>query len=233
MTKRPKITCLMLSSIDGRLHPSRFTKSSQGAVKDWSGIYEKLHSTLDADAWIVGRVTMAEMAKGEPHSSSDYGDVERPFHIADRNAGQFAVSIDPHAKLHFRKPDIGGDHVVVILSGDVQDGHLAELASDGVSYLVSPRPEIDLEWALDTLRAELGIEHLLLEGGAAVNGSFLAAGLVDELSVLVAPALDGGLDVQGIVAFDGGLAGKIKLSLSGCEQLDHGVVHLRYEVAGS
>jgi len=43
------------------------------------------------------------------------------------------------------------------------------------------RPEIDFAGALTTLRRELGIETLLLEGGAGINGSFLAAGLVDEL----------------------------------------------------
>jgi riboflavin biosynthesis pyrimidine reductase len=231
MTERPTVICLMLSSIDGRLHPSRYTKSSQGTVKDWSGVYEAIHNGLSANAWLVGRVTMAEMAKGEPHPPSDYGKVDRPFHLASRGAGQYAVSIDQSAKLHFNKPDIGGDHVVVVLGADVPDSHLAELAADGVSYIVAPGAEIDLVWALKTLRSELAIERLLLEGGAGINGSFLAAGLVDELSVLVAPALGGGVDVQGIVAHgEGGLAGKIQLSLIGAEHLEHGLVHLRYAV---
>jgi riboflavin biosynthesis pyrimidine reductase len=32
---------------------------------------------------------------------------------------------------------------------------------------------------------------LLVEGGGNVNGSLLAAGVVDEISLLVAPAIDG------------------------------------------
>lgn len=62
------------------------------------------------------------------------------------------------------------------------------------------------------------------------NGSLLAAGLVDELSVLVAPALDGADEVQWIVTAPGGLADKLRLSLLGARTLDHGVVHLRYRV---
>ena len=93
------------------------------------------------------------------------------------------------------------------------------------------RPESDLAGALTTLRRELGIETLLLEGGAGINGSFLAAGLVDELSLVIAPGLDGGADAERIVAAGDGLKGKVTLSLLGCEQLAAGAVNLRYRVA--
>lgn len=83
---------------------------------------------------------------------------------------------------------------------------------------------------LDILHERFGIRRLLLEGGAGINGSLLAAGLVDELSVLIAPALDGGEDVQGIVAFKDGLAGRVRLSLIAADTLQHGIVHLRYQV---
>jgi riboflavin biosynthesis pyrimidine reductase len=79
--------------------------------------------------------------------------------------------------------------VVVLLGHDVSDGHLAELASDGVSYIVAAEAKLDLAGMVDALGRELGIRRLLLEGGAAINGSFFAAGLVDELSLLVARIL--------------------------------------------
>lgn len=230
MTDRPYIICHMTGSLDGRLHPSRYTESPDGAVKDWSAAYEALHDGFDADAWIVGRVTMAEMAKGEPHPPADPGPVERPHHFARRVAASYAIAPDTAGKLHFRGGDVGGDHVVVLLGGEVSDAHLAELAGDGVSYIVADGPEIDLPAALATLRSELGIERLLLEGGAGINGAFLAAGLVDEFSLVVAPALDGGEDVQGIVAAGDGLKGKVRLWLTGCDRLDAGAVHLRYRV---
>ena len=61
---KPYVICLMETSLDGRLHPSRFTASPQGGRADWGRLYEQIHATLKADAWLVGRVTMAEMAKG-------------------------------------------------------------------------------------------------------------------------------------------------------------------------
>ncbi|MET3857736.1 RibD family protein [Rhizobium sp. OAE497] len=226
---KPHVTCLMMSSIDGGLHPSTWTDNPDAGRKEWSSIYEETHEALRGDAWLVGRVTMAEMAKGSPHPPAVAGDVKRPFHFARKDAPVYAIGVDPGAKLHFKAPDIGGDHVVVLLGSGVSDSHLAELAGDGVSYIVSDSPTIDLRAALQTLHSELGIERLLLEGGAGINGSFLAEGLVDEIYLLVAPAIDatGG---QAIIAFEGGLKGKAQLSLQSAEARDHGVVALRYKV---
>jgi len=232
MTQRPRVTCLILTSIDGRLHPSRFTTSPQGARKDWSRLYEAVHAELSPDAWLVGRVTMEEMAKGTPHPPKKHDAVERPMHLVSRGAAMYAVSIDRSGTLHFNKPDIGGDPVIVFLGRDVADSHLAELTEDGISYVVAPDDNVDLKWVLETLKAQLGINHLMVEGGAAINGAFFAAGLVDELNVLVAPALDGARGIQGIVEFDEiGLAGRVELSLVSCETMDHGVLRLRYSVA--
>ncbi|GGE53011.1 riboflavin deaminase [Agaricicola taiwanensis] len=228
---KPTIMCLMESSIDGRLHPSKFTESPDGDKSSWSKLYEKLHSELEGDAWIVGRVTMAEMSKGEPHPPASHRPVSRPHHFARRDADGYAIALDRSGKLHFRSDNIGGDHVVVLLGANVPDSHLAELVGDGVSYIVSDSNEIGLAATLDLLAQELGIRRLLLEGGRRINGSFFAAGLVDEFRVLVAPALDARLNIEGIVdAGDEGLAGKVKLAFKTCELLDHGVVLLCYAV---
>jgi riboflavin biosynthesis pyrimidine reductase len=228
---KPFVICHMLGSLDGSLHPSRWTKSTDGGRADWSNAYERIHQALKGDAWLVGRVTMAEMTKAAAHPPANFGRVERPYHFAERSAGGYAITIDPSAKLHFAKPDVGGDHVVAVLGHDVADSHLAELAGDGVSYIVAPEARPDLAGVLGVLGRELSIRRLLLEGGAATNGAFLAAGLVDELSLLIAPALEGRKGSQSLIEFgDTGLADKIQLSLISCEALDHGLVHLRLAV---
>jgi len=227
---KPHVACLMLSSINGRLHPSRYTASPDGTRKEWSGVYERLHDQMAADAWLVGRVTMAEMSKASAHAPANGVAANRPIHVAAK-ADSYAVAIDRSGKLHFDKGDIGGDHVIVLLGADVADEHLVELASDGISYVVADTAEIDLAAALDTLSAQFGIRRLLLEGGGGINGSMLAAGVVDELHVLVAPALDGGDGAQGIVSHGAdGLAGKVTLSFRSATPLEHGAVHLTYDV---
>jgi riboflavin biosynthesis pyrimidine reductase len=228
---RPRLTCLMAGSLDGRLHPSRWTDSPDGTAADWTGAYEALHDRYAADGWIVGRVTMAEMAKGQPHPPANPGTPPRPLHVA-RDRGPYAIALDRGGKLHFTAGELHGDHVVVLLGADVPDSHLAELAGDGVSYIVCDDHDgaLDLAAALDVLGERFGVRHLLLEGGGGVNGSFLAAGLVQQFDLVLAPALDGG-DSRAIVeAGDAGLKGKVSLELIGVDRLDHGALHLRYAV---
>jgi riboflavin biosynthesis pyrimidine reductase len=228
---KPYVICHMMSSLDGRLHPSRWTESRDGNRAQWSRVYETLHKALEGDAWIVGRVTMAEMTKASPHAVPGPIEVGRPHHFAMRDAANYAIALDPSGKLHFDKGNIDGDHLVVLLGRDTPDAHLAELASDGVSYVVAEDAEMNLSEMLYVLGRELGIRRLLLEGGAGINGSFFAAGLVDELSLLIAPAVDGRSDSVTIIESGTvGLAGKAQLSLTSCEALGHGLVHLRYAV---
>jgi riboflavin biosynthesis pyrimidine reductase len=228
---RPQVICLMLTSPDGGLHPSRWTNSPDGGRSDWSALYEKVHQEHAGNAWMVGRVTMAEISKAAAHAPSGPLDVKRPHFFARPGASSFAIALDPSGKLHFSGDELYGDHVIVLLGANVPDSHLAELAADGVSYVVSEQQEIDVGAMLDLLGRELGIVRVLLEGGAGINGSMMAAGLVDELSLIVAPALDARRGSDRIVEFGAdGLAGKAELSLIGCEPLGHGALHIRYAV---
>ncbi len=227
MTDRPRIICLMTSSIDGRLHPSRYTHSPDGRPQDWSAAYEALHDELAADAWIVGRTTMAEMVKGTPHPAMNAPSPPRPFHLAETK-GPFAIALDRSGKLHFAAPNVGGDPIIVLLGPDVPDAHLAELVGDGVSYIVAADAGMALAPLLQILKRKAGIETLLLEGGSVINGSFLSAGVVDELYLFLTPTLDGSPSSAIVEAGDEGLKGKAALSLLSCDRLDSGAVRLRY-----
>ena len=226
---KPYIICHMLTGVDGRLHPSRFTKSPDGDRAAWSRAAEKAYADFEADAWMVGRVTMVEMAKGTPHPPATFDKPPRPTYFAKRE-GKFAIAIDPHGRVHFAKSDVGGDHPVALLGADVPDSHLAELVNDGISYVIADAQPMNLAAMMDVLHRELGIERLLLEGGASLNNSFLAAGLVDEVSVLIAPGIDGTRESESIIEGDEKLQGKIELAFASSKVLDNGLVHLRYAV---
>lgn len=229
---KPYVVCHMMVSLDGRIHPSRWTASPDGNRQDWIKVYEDLHGTLAGDAWLVGRVTMAEMSKGTPHPPAVVGEVARPHHFARRDAGTYAIAFDRSGKLHFAKADIGGDHVVVLLGPEVPDAHLAELAGDGISYVVASDADMTVRPLFELLGRELGIKRLLVEGGGNVNGSMMAAGVVDELSLLVAPAVDGAVGITGVfeVPEAAGLEGRVQLRFLGCAPVGHGMVQLRYAV---
>ena len=99
--------------------------------------------------------------------------------------------LDGQGKIAWGRSDIGGDPIVVVLTEAVSDAHLAGLRADKVSYFFAGAASIDLARALEFLNRELGVERLLLEGGGVVNGSFLREGLIDEVSLIVWPVVDG------------------------------------------
>ncbi|WP_267354094.1 MULTISPECIES: RibD family protein [unclassified Methylobacterium] len=232
---RPKIICHMVTSIDGRLHPSRFSGPAAGVD---GGIlrrhYEEVAGRLDGEGWIVGRTTMAEIAKGQPRTPAMVPGDLRETHMADRKGRDLAVAVDPQGKVHYGRDDAGGDHLVAVLGEGVSDAYLAELREDGVSYLFAGPDGHDLRRAMDTLGETFGVRTLLLEGGGAINGAFLKAGLIDEISLLIQPAVDGLAGVASIFDHRGEPderpAAGLALRHLHTETLEGGTVWLRYRV---
>ena len=232
---RPYIICHMSTSIDGRLHPSRFTKAAAGISRDvLRGHYERVHDGFEADGWIVGRKTMSEMAKGTERNMAEAPKLPRAAHVAETQGRKLAVAIDPSGRAHYGKDNVGGDHVVAVLGEQVSDAYLAELREDGVSYLFAGVKGDDLSGAMEQLASIFGVGKLLLEGGGGINGAFLRHRLVDEFSTLIFPAVDGVAGTQSIVDYAGPEgdrpgAGQ-SLRLTHCETLEGGMVWLRHVV---
>ena len=232
---RPYIICHMGTSIDGRLHPSRFTSAATGVSPTvLRAHYEKIHDTFDADGWIVGRKTMSEMAKGTERHLADAPKLPRESHAGNRNGRKLAIGIDPSGRVHFGKDNVGGDHAVAVLGEQVSDAHLAELRGDGVSYLFAGRTGDDLAGAMERIASMFGVKKLLLEGGGGINGAFLKHKLIDEFSTLIYPAVDGVAGTQSIVDYHGPEgdrpgAGQA-LRLTHWEALEGGMVWLRHAV---
>jgi riboflavin biosynthesis pyrimidine reductase len=73
----------------------------------------------------------------------------------------------------------------------------------------------------------------MLEGGGRINGGMLRAGLIDEVSVLVAPVVDGRMGTPAVFDFDGDEgpeAPRYRLALQAVEQRVDDVLWLRYHV---
>lgn len=183
---------------------------------------------------MVGRVTGAEFAKRVSYPATSAETYPRGGWLPRRDAAAYAIVADAHGKIAWGRSEIGGDPIVVLLTEQVSDAHIAGLRSDGVGYLFAGADELAFDEALAALADQLGIDHLLLEGGGHINGAFLRAGLIDEISLMIVPAIDGTAGAPAV--FDGPereggrvlpLAG---LTLLEQETLDGGLVWLRYRV---
>ena len=186
---KPYVICHMMSSIDGHALTDGWDRPFK---KNAGDLYEKLAKQFNFDAWVCGRVTMQEIAHGEGYPKGlAKAPIPRTNHFAVRDASQYAISIDPHGKVEWKNNQALDSHIVEVVTEGVTDDYLAYLQSIQVSYIFGGKSEIDLAKVTGILASELGIKRLIVEGGPHVSGSFVNAGLVDEVSVLILPLIDG------------------------------------------
>ena len=224
-TDRPYVICHMLPSIDGRI--VAWNWKLHNATRE----YERTAATFGADAWIIGRISMEPFAgKARVPVRKNGERIRREDFIAEHEASSYAIAIDPSGKLTWRASDIDGEHVITVLTESVPDDYLAFLQSKGVSYLFGGKSRIDLATVLRKLRSRFGIKKLLLEGGGKINGSFLAANLIDELSILLGPVADGSIGTPSLFDVEDLRAPARRLKLLSIEKRADDIVWLRYRV---
>lgn len=101
--------------------------------------------------------------------------------------------------------------------------------------IISYENEINFTDLFEKLNSVYGIERITIQSGGDLNSEFVRQGLVDEVSIVVAPCLVGGKETQSLVGgksftTDEDLV-KIKaLKLLGCKVLEDSYLHLRYKV---
>nr|WP_320145699.1 dihydrofolate reductase family protein [uncultured Anaeromusa sp.] len=193
---KPYIICHMVTSLDGKVTGDFLRKSEYShLIED----YYRIHREYGANAFLCGRVTMESSFPQPPTPPEPYTGkpIVREDYVAE-SAAFYAIAIDSQGKLWWQNhtiadadPGYHGAHIVEVLTQNVSDTFLAHLRKKGISYLFGGETELDLVLVVQKLKKLFGIEKLLLEGGGIVNGSFLQAGLVDEISLVVVPAVEG------------------------------------------
>ncbi len=193
---KPYVICHMMTSLDGKITGDYM--STVGA--DYVGEkYDKLHDDFKTKVWVCGRVTFDDnFTFYDKIDLTPYKGVAvaREDFIAVKDAEKYAVSVDPHGKLAWKNNTIDYNnrvlsHVVEVLTEEVDDAYLSYLQSINVSYIFAGKNAIDLNLLVEKLQSLLGANTILLEGGGVLNGAFLNAGLIDELSLMLAPSADG------------------------------------------
>ncbi len=238
--RRPYVICHMMASIDGRIVPDGWPELGKG----WAE-YEATGSTFEADAWLCGRITMEHFAAGvrdaadiARDASARGGGAVRADFIAPGEHAALAIALDPVGRLLWESNEISGDHVVAVLTERVSDDYLARLRAVGVSYILAgpgDKGDADLPAALQKLASAFGIETLLLEGGGGINGSMLRDGLIDEVSLLIAPVADGAVGAPSLFDVDQPAPGQRarRLTLQSVQRRADDVLWLRYRVQGA
>lgn len=124
----------------------------------------------------------------------------------------------------------GGAQVVIFTTTRTSKEQLAFLREQGADVYVQDHERVDLTDALATLH-QLGVNRLMVEGGATLNFELLRLGLVDEVSAYIAPLIFGGEKAPTMAAgsgLDRGAA--LPLTLIQAEQHPDGGIILKYQL---
>lgn len=221
---RPYIICHMMSLLDGRIDCDVTEKIETG-----NEYYDALEM-LSCPSTLMGRVTMQmHYALPEPFVPENCVPVAaEAFHKA-ANADGYLVAIDTMGKLRWPQNEFDGMPLLVVTSVECPKEYHDVLSEQGISWIAAGKEGIDLRRAMEILCEEFGVERLSVTGGGNINAAFLNAGLIDEVSMMWCPGIDGRKGMA--AAFDGlGMdVPPVKLHLASVERMGE-IIWARYDV---
>lgn len=222
---RPYIICHMVASIDGRIDCAMVEQISGDE-------YYTTLEKLECPTLLEGRVTMEHYsADKEPFIPTENKPIGKPSVYQAEKSDAYMVTVDTLGRLRWKSNTIDDVPLICIVSERASEEYLATLRRQEISWIAVGKEHIDLEKAMEILYTQFGIKRLGLLGGGHINGGFLEAGLVDEVSLLLAPGIDGR---KGETSLFDGISDKsrmpVRLRLQQVEALENDVLWLRYKL---
>lgn len=194
---RPYIVCHMLQSIDGKISGNFFNFES---TLNLSMIYQQMAKAYKGNAIIYGSVTLVKRygdSKTLDLESFSKETVEKKDYIHHGLEKSWVIAIDPYGDIGWSDEVLKDNRlknkaVITVVSDSVSDEYLAYLQSLNISYLIGGQVNnFNLKEIVKKLKDKFGIEKIMLQGGGIVNGTFLSADLIDEISLIIAPIVGG------------------------------------------
>ena len=230
---RPTVICHILMALDGKIDGAFFSApETMPALRK----YGEVRKFYDCPVTIYGTTTMAEGYADGFVSELPEADVTFPRedHLGDSDVKNYIVSLDGEGVLkwhgkYLEKKGRMRAHVIEVLTEKVSDRYLAYLRGFGISYLFAGKETIDCALLLQKLKTLFGIDRVLLAGGGVTNQAFAAAGLIDELSIVLAPTADGDSSAASLFETGGfSSAAPAAYTLKAVEQIENDTLWLRY-----
>ncbi|MBB1079196.1 dihydrofolate reductase family protein [Limosilactobacillus sp. STM2_1] len=220
---KPYIICHMMISVDGRIDCG-MTAQLAGEPEYYSAL-----SALNAPTRISGRVTAeTELTSGNKFIPQNNETIDKTDFAKNSSANQFNIVIDTKGTLRWNQEKDSTFPHLIITSEQVTKEYLDYLNQQNISWIACGKDHVDLAHAMEILKGEFGIDRLAIVGGGKINGGFLDAGLIDEISILIGAGADGRINQPTL--FDGRPVTRkpVALKLKDVKGYNDGAVWLRY-----
>lgn len=224
--ERPFVHLNVAATADGKIDSFERRGATISSARDKERV-DKLRAESDA-VMIGGRTLHGEDPKLTV--KSELLRAERRALGLPENPAKVSVASRLELKPECNFLTAGPARILLFTSPRTAEDQLLMLRSRGAEVYVLGAARVDLAEALHILK-ENGINRLMLEGGATLNFEMLNLGLVDEITVFLAPMVFGG-ETAPTLAGGFGLSDSapIQLKLTQSEQWEDGGVFLHYRV---
>ncbi|NPV62530.1 MAG: RibD family protein [Methanotrichaceae archaeon] len=196
------------------------------------GQYYQLASLWNEDVTLAGADTILKAAENAPPEEES---AFRPPATDPADRRPLLAIPDSRGRVrcwHFLRTQSYWRGFVALCSHSTPGDYLDYLKERGIDCILAGKDHVDLRAALFELSARYGAEVVRADSGGTLNGVLLAEGLVDEVSVLVYPALVGDPATRSLFqASDPAKPqGSFSLRLKSVDRLEGDVVWLRYGI---
>lgn len=236
--QKPYVIIHTLTTLDGRIHNIDLPEFDSAAL-----LYEQLslhadQQVFNIDGYLNGRVTTDDNNTfyRTPDVNESAAPVPEGDFVADAAASMYYVSIDPSGRLGWQENfvDYGTRraHVVSVLTEKASNAYKDLLRRLGISYVIAGQDRLDNALVLHKLATLFGMQRVMIGGGGVLNWSYLQDGLVDELSLLMAPVTDASPQAPGLFTAKEPLTSvqPHSFSLLDVKPMKDSTVWLRYQV---
>lgn len=231
-----KIISHILGSVDGRLDADRWTLPFDGKdIADVISVYTEIKDGYHADAWILGRNSVQKHFFPKTFSCGTCTPaITHQTFIGNRDSNRSLIVFDSKGVIRYTDDKVHGDTIIAVLGEKVSEEYLGHLRQVGISYLFAGADGHDYTLALKTLHSDFNMQLILLDGGGILNGEFLKQKLIDELSLVIYPGIDGLSGASSIYEYKGGecklpALGQ-SLELKEVKLCKNGVVWIKYKI---
>ncbi|WP_167553161.1 RibD family protein [Evansella clarkii] len=220
---KPYLILNIFSSIDGKIATAPGKNVAEWTAAGIDGeaneITHILYDELNCDGLVSGSESLIVWGQ-------EWIELDNPVYEPKKSKAY--IVFDGKGRIDWHQTE----GLLVVTKENVSAEYIQQLKEKRISYILAGKGEyIDLPLALQKLY-ELGHRRLGLSGGGKINGAFLRQGLIDEISLVVAPLAIGGnitpsiFDSENLKDIDGATI----LELITTKSVGNGSVWLHYKV---
>lgn len=235
---KPYVIIHTHTSIDGNLDIMDLREFEEASRQYQELALDPEKQVFEIQGYLNGKTTTEDNMTfyKKPVLDENAAPVPEGDYVADPNAPMYYLSIDARGELAFEENTFGyggiASHIVEVLTEQASNAYKDFLGKKKISYIIAGKDQIDYEVMLDKFYNLFNIKRMMVGGGGTMNWSFVQNGLVDEVSVILAPIANGDPDAHRFFAAKEPYSNinELAFQLKSVKELEHGTLWIRYSV---